>query len=182
MYVAVPFHVCITSYICFLQPTAFNITLARTYKWQTEYPRDQAAFLVALIRLFRKITGGAAALQLVGLNDPDAAPRASSYSTLPEFVLIFTLQRAEHRFRATTYVPLGMDLQAMVSRQMPRHQDVFPPVLALRHPKAKVILNLSPVVAHLRLAVKYEWVPYHVQLLPPIQIAAILLLRIGHGN
>lgn len=60
--------------LLYIQPQAFNITMARTYKWQTENAVDQSNFLIAIIRLFRQVTGGAAALQLVGLDDPDAAP------------------------------------------------------------------------------------------------------------
>ncbi|KZP31167.1 hypothetical protein FIBSPDRAFT_724739 [Athelia psychrophila] len=60
-----------------VSPQAFNITLARTYKWQTENANDQVNFLAALIRLFRQVTGGAKAVQLIGMDDPDAAPRDS---------------------------------------------------------------------------------------------------------
>ena len=56
-----------------VQPVAFNITLARTYRWQTENPNDQLDFLVSIIRLFRNITGGSIPLQIVGMRDPDAA-------------------------------------------------------------------------------------------------------------
>ncbi|KAF7967554.1 hypothetical protein HWV62_33929 [Athelia sp. TMB] len=57
-----------------VSPQAFNITLARTYRWQTENVNDQVNFLTALIRLFRQVTGGARAVQLIGMDDPDAAP------------------------------------------------------------------------------------------------------------
>ena len=51
---------------------AFNITLARTYRWQTEDERGQANFVVSLIKLFHSISRGAP-LQIVGIRDPDAA-------------------------------------------------------------------------------------------------------------
>ncbi|KAI6108443.1 exocyst complex component Sec3-domain-containing protein [Pisolithus croceorrhizus] len=57
-----------------VNPTFFNITLGRTYKWQAENPVDQSAFIHALIDLFRSLVGGH--LQLQGVNDP-------AVSTLP---------------------------------------------------------------------------------------------------
>lgn len=60
-------HIFITSGFAFKQPLAFNITLSRTYRWQTENQDDQASFLEALIRLFRVITSGAP-LQLDGIE------------------------------------------------------------------------------------------------------------------
>lgn len=54
------------------QPLAFNITLSRTYKWQTESAIDQNNFLSALIRLFRQFSGTSAPLRLEGIADPDA--------------------------------------------------------------------------------------------------------------
>ncbi|KAF9447806.1 hypothetical protein P691DRAFT_670723 [Macrolepiota fuliginosa MF-IS2] len=56
-----------------IAPIAFNISLSRTYRWQTESPVDQSNFLIALIRLFRQITGGATQLNLEGVADPDGA-------------------------------------------------------------------------------------------------------------
>lgn len=50
-----------------MNPLAFNITLSRTYRWQTENQDDQASFLEALINLFRVITSGAP-LQLDGIE------------------------------------------------------------------------------------------------------------------
>ncbi|KAF9479714.1 exocyst complex component, sec3 subunit [Pholiota conissans] len=47
-----------------VNPFAFNLTLARTYRWQTENQDDQANFLEALIRLFRVVSGPQAPLQL----------------------------------------------------------------------------------------------------------------------
>ena len=54
-----------------VQPLAFNVTLARTYRWQTESEREQANFVVSLIKLFRSQFRGAP-LQVVGIRDPDA--------------------------------------------------------------------------------------------------------------
>ncbi|KAL4069753.1 exocyst complex component Sec3-domain-containing protein [Scleroderma yunnanense] len=51
-----------------INPMSFNISLARTYKWQTENHVDQLAFVRALIELFRLLIGGH--LQLAGVNDP----------------------------------------------------------------------------------------------------------------
>lgn len=38
---------------------ALNITLSRTYRWQTENENDQANFVEALVRLFRAVSGNA---------------------------------------------------------------------------------------------------------------------------
>ncbi|KAI0688760.1 exocyst complex component Sec3-domain-containing protein [Cytidiella melzeri] len=56
-----------------VNPLALSVTLARTYKWQTEDERDQANFAVALIRLHRSTTNGAP-LKIVGVRDPDGQP------------------------------------------------------------------------------------------------------------
>ncbi|KAH7910703.1 exocyst complex component Sec3-domain-containing protein [Hygrophoropsis aurantiaca] len=52
-----------------VNPMSFNITLARTYKWQTENHSDQAAFISAIIQLFHTVTNGTGTLQLVGVTD-----------------------------------------------------------------------------------------------------------------
>ncbi|KIK07465.1 hypothetical protein K443DRAFT_673379 [Laccaria amethystina LaAM-08-1] len=62
-----------------VNPLAFNITLSRTYRWQTENQDDQASFLEALISLFRVITSGAP-LQLDGIEV--AAPVTADNQTL----------------------------------------------------------------------------------------------------
>ncbi|TDL28196.1 hypothetical protein BD410DRAFT_350073 [Rickenella mellea] len=47
-------------------PLTFNVTLARTYQWQTEDPNDQDMFVNALVRLFRRLVGRNAPLQVMG--------------------------------------------------------------------------------------------------------------------
>ncbi|KAI0005577.1 exocyst complex component Sec3-domain-containing protein [Russula compacta] len=51
------------------------ITLARTYRWQTEEPNEQFEFLYALVDLFRSLSGGS--LQVIGLPERGtySAPR-----------------------------------------------------------------------------------------------------------
>ena len=51
-----------------MQRRAFNITLARTYKWETEYEVEQEHFLKKVVPLFREITAGKAQLRLVGFE------------------------------------------------------------------------------------------------------------------
>ncbi|KAG6887860.1 hypothetical protein C0995_012111 [Termitomyces sp. Mi166 len=51
-----------------VNPLSFNITLSRTYRWQTENQLDQANFLDALIQLFHVVAPGSA-LQLEGFQD-----------------------------------------------------------------------------------------------------------------
>jgi hypothetical protein len=50
------------------QPLTFNVTLARTYRWQTEQASEQVDFLNVLVGLFRSVSGGT--LQVIGLADP----------------------------------------------------------------------------------------------------------------
>ncbi|KAF9015545.1 exocyst complex component, sec3 subunit [Cyathus striatus] len=69
-----------------LNPLAFNITLSRTYRWQTENQIDQANFLEALIRLFHTITQGSAPLHLEGIHVPDVDPGAPPAPRSPRVV------------------------------------------------------------------------------------------------
>ncbi|KAJ7630772.1 exocyst complex component sec3 subunit [Roridomyces roridus] len=57
-----------------INPLSFNITLSRTYRWQTENPPDQSQFLEAVVRLFRTVLPDAS-LQLDGLDDAPAPVR-----------------------------------------------------------------------------------------------------------
>lgn len=50
------------------QPLTFNITLGRTYRWQTEKASEQVEFLHDLVDLFRSVSGGT--LQVIGLAEP----------------------------------------------------------------------------------------------------------------
>ncbi|KAJ3008272.1 hypothetical protein NUW54_g3220 [Trametes sanguinea] len=56
-----------------LNPLAFNITMSRTYRWQTENQTDQSNFLSSLVQLFRIVTGGNAPLELIGVREPAEA-------------------------------------------------------------------------------------------------------------
>jgi hypothetical protein len=48
------------------------------YRWQTEVPEEQAVFLKATVRLFRRVTGGQQ-LQLIGFSVPDGNTSACLY-------------------------------------------------------------------------------------------------------
>ncbi|KAF8078783.1 exocyst complex component, sec3 subunit [Lyophyllum atratum] len=52
-----------------VNPLSFNITLSRTYRWQTENQGDQSSFLEALVHLFHTVAPGSS-LQLEGLPEP----------------------------------------------------------------------------------------------------------------
>lgn len=52
-----------------VNPQVVNITLSRTYRWETESPPDQEQFLEALIRVFRTTFGPQTPLQLEGIAD-----------------------------------------------------------------------------------------------------------------
>jgi hypothetical protein len=56
------------------QPASFNITLARTYKWQTENHLDQANFISAAVKLFYIVTNGTGTLHLVGVRQSEPGP------------------------------------------------------------------------------------------------------------
>ncbi|CAA7268018.1 unnamed protein product [Cyclocybe aegerita] len=73
-----------------VNPLAFNVTLSRTYRWQTENKDDQASFLEALVRTFRTLPGGQTpSLKLDGVDDyrpsgvvnGQAAPKVSRRRT-----------------------------------------------------------------------------------------------------
>ncbi|KAI0249489.1 exocyst complex component Sec3-domain-containing protein [Lactifluus subvellereus] len=57
-----------------VNPLAFNITLARTYRWETERPNEQLAFLHALVDLFRIVSNDT-------LRDYDDPPTTRTTST-----------------------------------------------------------------------------------------------------
>ncbi|EMD41929.1 hypothetical protein CERSUDRAFT_79548 [Gelatoporia subvermispora B] len=54
-----------------LNSSSFKITMARTYRWQTEVEADQTNFISSLVKLFRKGSGGTASLQLIGVTEPE---------------------------------------------------------------------------------------------------------------
>lgn len=92
--------------LCVHQPTVFNITLGRSYRWQTENPKDQVQFLWALVDLFRNVSNGAA-LQLSGMPERPGEftlSRCSSYrrSLPPAFSRTTSRLRPE---RSSTYNP-----------------------------------------------------------------------------
>lgn len=51
------------------KPLVFNVTLSRTYRWQTENQDDQTTFLHSLIRLFR--IACSTPLRLEGIKEPE---------------------------------------------------------------------------------------------------------------
>ena len=73
------------------QPINFNITMARTYRWQAENPRDQLNFISALIQLFHTVSQGSLPLNITGFRFPDAASTASSTSAF-----MFHMTRAQY--------------------------------------------------------------------------------------
>ncbi|KAF9814500.1 hypothetical protein IEO21_05051 [Rhodonia placenta] len=70
-----------------LNPMTFNITMARTYRWQSEDAQDQTNFITSLVKLFRMVTGSTTPLQLRGVQMPDArmerAPTPTNGTPLP---------------------------------------------------------------------------------------------------
>jgi hypothetical protein len=59
----------------------FDITLSRTYRWQTE-DREEAIFLDNLVRLFRSVTSGQVSLHLDGVQDYDIFARDNFFGYL----------------------------------------------------------------------------------------------------
>ncbi|KAJ7225687.1 exocyst complex component sec3 subunit [Mycena pura] len=59
-----------------VNPLIFNITLTRTYQWQTEDPADQAQFLETTIRLFHQVSPNTT-LRLDGIQDFPALSKQS---------------------------------------------------------------------------------------------------------
>lgn len=92
---------CITAKYISNKPLAFNITLSRTYRWQTENPTEQSTFLEALVRLFRTVTAGAASLQLEGLSVPDSVPGMRS-SQLERCLFDWFVELEGRHYKTTT--------------------------------------------------------------------------------
>jgi hypothetical protein len=63
-----------------IKPVAFNITLARTYRWQTENSSEQLAFLHALVDIFRSFSNGP--LQVIGLAEAETRSGVNSNSPI----------------------------------------------------------------------------------------------------
>ncbi|KDQ19898.1 hypothetical protein BOTBODRAFT_27319 [Botryobasidium botryosum FD-172 SS1] len=57
-------------------PQEFSLTMARAYRWSTERAQEQLNFLVSIIRLHRKTTGGQT-LQIVGVQVPERDNQAN---------------------------------------------------------------------------------------------------------
>lgn len=66
-----------------LNPASFNITMARTYKWQTENHLDQVNFISAAVKLFYVVTNGIGTLHLVGVRQNGPGP-ANGFSQSSE--------------------------------------------------------------------------------------------------
>ncbi|KAG1757754.1 exocyst complex component Sec3-domain-containing protein [Suillus lakei] len=66
-----------------LNPASFNITLARTYKWQTENHLDQANFISAAVKLFYVVSNGTGTLHLIGVRQNEPGP-ANGFSESSE--------------------------------------------------------------------------------------------------
>ncbi|OAX44413.1 hypothetical protein K503DRAFT_706401 [Rhizopogon vinicolor AM-OR11-026] len=80
-----------------VNPLSFNITLARTYKWQTENHFDQASFISAALKLFYVVTNGTATLHLVGVREDELAPvKGSSMSERSDTPVPQALQNDSH--------------------------------------------------------------------------------------
>ncbi|KAI6119811.1 exocyst complex component Sec3-domain-containing protein [Pisolithus croceorrhizus] len=119
-----------------IEPMFFNITLGRTYKWQTENPVDQSAFIHALIDLFRSLIGSH--LHLQGVNDP-AVP------TLPGKCCSTT---------SLAYVLTALSLPASdvptTGKQTPLPiTSVTSPLSQVSHERAQTPLSQSPARSYL---------------------------------
>jgi len=67
------------------------------YRWQTESPEEQIAFLKATVRLFRRVTGGKEP-QLIGFSVPDgntSAPLISWFPNVTELTLVSISSRLD---------------------------------------------------------------------------------------
>lgn len=97
------------------QASSFSMTLARTYRWDTENPQDQSRFCASVVRLFRTISGPSVPLRLVGLPDYQDVP-ACAYSIA---CAAFTdLSRTQRVVKVTSLALRGrkMDLHWGVQR------------------------------------------------------------------
>ncbi|KAG6889916.1 hypothetical protein C0992_003620 [Termitomyces sp. T32_za158] len=92
-----------------VNPLSFNITLSRTYRWQTENQLEQTSFLDALIQLFHVVAPGST-LQLEGfqetqiISDLRAAKRSSR--SLRPFTPTLVDRESEFPSSPATQIPL----------------------------------------------------------------------------
>lgn len=136
---------------------SFNISLARTYKWQTENDVDQFAFVHALVELFRSLTGGQ--LHLVGVNDPSTDPTAGEQFRKESSAYIYRFSQASllRRIPVPTspllgkehpYQPCHMHINSAMSARIhpyPNHPffptSSIPPLVLLHPPTHCVVLR-----------------------------------------
>lgn len=64
-------------------PDSFALTISRTYKWQSERPRDQQAFLIALVRVYRTHMRTDQLPHVIGLDIPPESAHPSASSSSP---------------------------------------------------------------------------------------------------
>ncbi|KAF9229108.1 hypothetical protein BS17DRAFT_771038 [Gyrodon lividus] len=112
-----------------LNPMSFDITLARTYKWQTENPNDQSTFVKAIIELFYSIVGGA--LHLVGVNEVgttfSARPtRQRDVEPTPQPQVISTTPASPATISARLSVPNTVEPPSQLDSAQVSHAPVHP--------------------------------------------------------
>ncbi|KZT75048.1 hypothetical protein DAEQUDRAFT_659540 [Daedalea quercina L-15889] len=87
-----------------INPINFNVTMARTYRWQSENPRDQLNFIASLIQLFHSVSQGSQPLNITGFRFPDAA--STSSGGIPQPLDINSGRRMERAPTPTNGTPL----------------------------------------------------------------------------
>ncbi|KAJ7706358.1 exocyst complex component sec3 subunit [Mycena rosella] len=95
--------------------SSFNITLSRTYRWETEKPEDQLQFLESLIQLFRAVSPGSP-LQVEGIADVPPTGRQPVQNGSPA-------RRPPNNQRAATPSQSENDYDQRIPSSPPRSQS-----------------------------------------------------------
>lgn len=127
------------------QSASFNITLARTYKWETENTADQTAFIRTVVELFRSLVG--APLHLVGVDD--------TRSTFSKYQRVLTetahSQQPPQQMVTPSHRPTGRP--SLPPPQSPSQTACLSPWRLPRLPKLLILTSskLPHVLHHLRI-------------------------------
>ncbi|KAH0838173.1 exocyst complex component SEC3 N-terminal PIP2 binding PH-domain-containing protein [Lanmaoa asiatica] len=137
---------------------SFDITLARTYKWQTENAVDQTAFVKAIVELFRSLVG--APLHLVGVDDTSSTSNADSVPppnepSVPSTPPVTFLNRT----------PIPPD-----NAQDPARESVVSSASGLRPPSPSIPSHQSLVPARARATSPRPSLPSHTPTKPSLDL------------
>ncbi|KAG2045028.1 exocyst complex component Sec3-domain-containing protein [Suillus americanus] len=118
---------------------SFNITLARTYKWQTESHLDQANFISAAVKLFYVVTNGTGTLHLVGVRQNEPGP-VNGFSQSSETLVT---QAPQSDLNITTGPAKRQAATSRAGTPQPGMRTELPPRTQVARPSSPAGSNIS---------------------------------------